>query len=136
MSDLPASELITFVSGTRQLSENRWFDSGPVSFYLRNTNRFLSLEIKHSAMMAGSPIYSDRLSSLDIANVSVSSEFRGQGFFTEILATIEGNSPHQIIYVENILSIRFAQFFHRRGYFVFTPYGNICAYRLNRNLSN
>jgi hypothetical protein len=55
-----------------------------------------------------------RVQCLDIVSVEVMPE--GKGLFTELLTWIEQTNWPCVLYVENVLSHRFQQFFEKRGY--------------------
>jgi len=53
---------------------------------------------------------------LDIANITVDEGKRGKGVFTAFLSRVEALG--KIIFIENVLDVRFQDFFRERGYTV------------------
>lgn len=77
------------------LSRSRWFHTKYFQVYIRSTRRM-------------------DLNCVDIANVEVYPLYRGQGVFTLILSIIESlalKQGYHLIYVENIHTNRFKDFF-------------------------
>lgn len=87
-------------------SRNTWLDDGKTKVYVRNSHRRFTRD-------------GGFLETLDISSVEVNADNRGKGIFREWLehAEIEAKqSGKAAIYVENVLTEQFANFFRRRGY--------------------
>lgn len=84
---------------------NKWFDFNHMRVYVRKGFHYIHGRV---------------LSTLDIANVQVDEEYQNQGRFRWFLVGAEDTDLP--IYVENILSIRFANFFRRRNYVMLPMY--------------
>ncbi len=83
---------------------NRWLEDPSIRVYVRRGYRLL-----------GEQSLGSRLATvLDIANVEASA--RGQGRFTKFLDYVERNEPFEGVFIENVLDLRLANFFLRRGY--------------------
>ena len=93
------SKVDLFVRGPNRQSQ--WFQIGPMSIYLRNTERYINNECTKT---------------VDIGNVSVDSKHSGKGEFTRFLEWLEQHDAVSCIYVENVLTLRFCSFFERKGY--------------------
>jgi hypothetical protein len=85
----------------------QWFEEGEVHVYLRHARHLIRTD-KDPRI----------LETLDIASITV--QHPGKGHFTNFLMEVENfvqkHTPSQTIYIENVLSQRFAQFFTNRGY--------------------
>jgi N-acetylglutamate synthase-like GNAT family acetyltransferase len=53
---------------------------------------------------------------LDIANVNVSKQFQNQGWFKSFLQYAIQKCPYKYIYIENVLTPRFSEFFQKNGW--------------------
>jgi hypothetical protein len=113
------SKLRAFLQGP---ARNAWLSTDGMHIYLRKGPRRLNRQIYENV--------------LDIANVSVRSAAQeGKGKFTKffnevLLATQEG---FDAIYIENVLTERFANFFRRQGWQESVPGegdGPPCFYKL------
>ena len=87
----------------KHIPANAWLDDNQLKVYVRITERYLDGE---------------RLPSIDIANVEVVRELRGNGIFAGVLADIEqiAQDTGRIVYVESILEPRLERFLQQRGY--------------------
>lgn len=81
---------------------SQWFENDKISLYLRLGHRCVDQNLRYSA--------------LDLASISIHPDFQNSGIFSRILDKLETINTRQIIYVENILSERFKNFFLKRGY--------------------
>lgn len=101
----------------------QWFEEGEVHVYLRNAKHCIRTD-KGACM----------LDTVDVASITVDNA--GQGHFTRFLADLEEAmpklAPTRTIFVENVLSPRFAQFFEKRGYIQCNP-PDICFIRPTGN---
>lgn len=97
------TELHSFVELASKLTRpyTKWCMVGNVHIYLRARSRIIEQA---------------RVKVLDIGSVEVIAEKRGQGEFTKILDELERINPFPVLYIENVLNQRFADFFERRGY--------------------
>ena len=84
---------------------NMWLDFDPtLKVYVRRAHRLL-----------GPRTLGSRLTTvLDIANVEATPT--GQGRFRKFLTHVETFEPWEGVFVENVMSERFKQFFRKRGY--------------------
>ena len=83
---------------------NRWVKIGSLVVYIRTNGRW---------------ILGERKRLFEIATVDVSSRRKGKGLFTAFLEDIELRRPFDGVYIENVLTPRFADFA------VFRPYPNV-----------
>lgn len=76
-----------------------WVHSKDISVYLRKSQRVVNGKM---------------LSALDIASIDVEKESQGKGIFTAFL--VEAESLGVPIFIENVLTRKFSEFFRKRGY--------------------
>ena len=88
--------LAKFISSPQS---NAWLTVGNMSVYVRKGHH---------------PFNDEIIATIDIANVSVPSKYQNQGTFTRFLEDVE--SLGLPVYIENVLTPRFADFFRKRGY--------------------
>lgn len=93
-------EITEFISKPRG---NSWFTNSDISLYLRMTMR---------------KIEDEYVSVLDLANVT--SHKSGKGYFRAFLVEFEvlaiKHSAAEFIYIENVLTPQFAEFFRKNGF--------------------
>ena len=111
-----------FLSNGVQKVKSSQYETEILSFLESNLNRawleFQNLRVY--VRKAERIVFGKRISCIDIASVSAYKQ--GRGTFTEFLEAMEKHAP--VIYVENILTSRFADYFRKRGYRVGdTAYG-------------
>lgn len=100
MTSIKGPKLAKFAAGS---TNNTWLQGNGMKVYVRNTNRFMQ-GMGH-------------VRSLDIANVI--NQRKGTGMFTKWLAYAERiarAAGHDIVFVENLLNDRLAEFLARSGY--------------------
>ncbi len=86
-----------FINGR---SRNAWLEGDGYSIYVRKT--------KHH-------INERTLDTIDLANINFAPQYMGRGNFTVLLDFLEKQQPLPI-YIENVLTVRFANFFRKRRY--------------------
>lgn len=102
-------ELTDFLTNTKPWpASRRWLhdDETGLQVYVRYTQRFID---------------NKRLTSFDIASSEVPPDKQGKGVFRKFLALLielldQLNVHCDIIYAENVLTVRFASFFERAGW--------------------
>lgn len=82
---------------------NAWRTDGPLEVYLRITQRYINRRI---------------VKTIDLATINVIEDKQNQGVFRRFLSGMEALAEDldRVIYIENVLNPRFAEFFRRRGY--------------------
>lgn len=100
-------------------SQNAWIQSASISVYLRKTRRMSwDGSIKRC---------------LDVANVNIAERSRGRGLFTSVLKCIEAevlDRDYAAVYIDNVLTPRFAGFFLRKGYGILGPRHQNCFWKI------
>lgn len=93
-------QLVEFLESTER---NRWLNSDKIKVYVRKGRHVLDRtgEIEHV---------------LDIAAIEVPLDAQKQGVFTRFLEFAKKVNPFAAIYVENVLTPKFQQFFERNGW--------------------
>jgi len=91
----------------KQEQRNLWINERYIKIYVRRSYRYIT-ELG---------IGNERLSTLCISNIIVNNRKRGKGIFTKFLkraikAAIYANC--EVIYIENVLNLRFQKFFDRK----------------------
>jgi len=94
--------------------------------WLLSTDDEMQVYVRHAHhLINGQPT-----ETLDIANVEVATT--GKGTFTRFLEMAERLNPHQAIFIENVMSERFANYFRRRGWGEM-PTNPPCFYRMSQH---
>lgn len=109
--------LSEFLAGA---SRNAWIvsDNQDMDLYVRRAFRIVDGQTYHNV--------------LDLANLKVRHDLIGQGIFTAYLPIIEDIArSHNCsgVFVENILEPRFAEFFRRNNYLIFSSLFNTNAFK-------
>ena len=94
-------------------SHNQWLKGSDFEIYVRHSWRFIK---------------GKRLESLEIA--SVNAKRPGHGDFTRFLNQVEEINPYECIYIENLLTTRFEDFFLKRGYTSVSHTDPPCVYKI------
>jgi GNAT superfamily N-acetyltransferase len=88
---------------------NQWLYFRNMSVYLCKSNRMLGGQVRCV---------------IDIANVTVSEDHQGQGVFKKFLLALTEEANIRMfngLYVENVLTTHFSQYFERQGWSCTTP---------------
>ena len=85
-----------FLLGVSQFSRNQWIGLGVGEVYLRDTFRL-------------HPVSGQRVRSVEIGNITVRADCRGQGTFWGLCAHIRRRAPGAILIVENVVNDRLAR---------------------------
>lgn len=81
---------------------NKWLQDETMQVYVRRSGRYVDLGLG-----------ADIVSALDISSVEV--VYQGKGRFTKFFEYAQVVNPWEILYVENVLTERFAEFFLKQG---------------------
>lgn len=106
MLDQRITQLVAMVESQQPWKSTRqWFHAGPLSVYLRITSRHF-------------PGHSSLVNTIEIASIDVAEKYRGTGVATQLFETVEttADETDRLVYVESVLSDRFAGWIERRGY--------------------
>jgi len=86
---------------------NTWLEGDGWNIYVRIAKRALCVN----------PLPTFKSTTLDLASISFDPKHQKQRHFTHLLNWLEEHCPYPI-YVENVMSKQFADFFDRRNYFM------------------
>ena len=96
-----------------------WITCGPVHCYVRHSHRVI-------------PPFNGLADTLDIATVDIDPKYQNKGYFKEFLAEAMKLNPWPCIYIENVLTPRFADHFIKSGWTRDERYpSDFCFYQLN-----
>ena len=93
-----------FLNDTRKVA---WFADADMNVYARKSTRLIEGKLRKT---------------LDIATVEVREEMRCKRVFTNFINDMIGMNPFPILFVENIMTDRFAKYFQSQGWLSMGPY--------------
>lgn len=80
---------------------NVWIGSKHAEIYVRRTQRYIDGGFKQT---------------LDLANVQIAPKYQGKGWFTKIVNICLQEAPVDYIYIESVMTERFAAYLRRMGW--------------------
>ena len=92
------SQIIDFYNSETKI---KWVENPYIKIYTRKSIRLFNKE---------------KIDCLDIANIEVPEDFRGQGIFEQTLDRIILEFPETNLFVESILNIKLIPFLTRKGF--------------------